>query len=111
MLVPSLVGAFLARKRVAQEGERRVLAVRVPPSSVLAEHDPGLVRVQLQPDLGHPFLQRGEDLIGLPLRRAVHHGVVGVALELHGRELTLQPLVERIVHEQVRQHGANRRPL
>ncbi len=53
--------------------------------------------VQLQPDLGHPFLQRGEDLFGLPLRRAVHHSVVGVALEFHGRELTLQPYVERVV--------------
>jgi sugar-specific transcriptional regulator TrmB/DNA-binding CsgD family transcriptional regulator len=59
-------------------------------------HDPGLVRVQLQPDLGHPLFQGGEHLAGLLLCRAVHHRVVGVALELDGRELAFQPRVERV---------------
>jgi hypothetical protein len=47
--------------------------------------------VQLQPDLGHPLLQGAKHLAGLLLRRAVHHRVIGVALELDGRELPLQP--------------------
>jgi hypothetical protein len=61
--------------------------------------------VQLQPDFGHPGVERGEGFPSLPLFRAVHHSVVGVALERHGRELPLQPFVERIVHEQVGEHG------
>jgi hypothetical protein len=66
--------------------------------------------VQLQPDLGHPVLQRGEDIPGPPLRRAVHHSVVGIAFEFDGRELALQPLVERVVHEQVSEHGTGHAP-
>ena len=35
----------------------------------------------------------------------VHHSVVGEALERDGRELAFQPRVERVVHEQVGEHG------
>jgi hypothetical protein len=34
--------------------------------------------VQLQPDFGHPCVQRGKDLLGLLFCRAVHHSVVGL---------------------------------
>ena len=47
--------------------------------------------MQPQPDFLHPLGERGQHLTCLPLGRAVHHRVVRVALELHGRELALQP--------------------
>ena len=34
--------------------------------------------------------------------------VLGVALELDGRELPGEKQVERVVHEQIRQHGRDR---
>ncbi len=49
--------------------------------AVLAVHDPGLVGMQLQPDLGHPVLQRGQHLAGLALADAVHDRVIHIALE------------------------------
>jgi hypothetical protein len=39
------------------------------------------------------------------------HTVVRVSLELHGRELAFQPHIHRVVQEQIRQHGRDRRPL
>jgi hypothetical protein len=64
--------------------------------------------VQLQPDFGHPLFQGSEDPAGLLLRRAVHHGIVGVTFEFDRRELPFQPFIERVVHEQVGEHGAYR---
>src|SRR5260370_24203724 len=70
----SLPGRRLpAADRVAEEGERRFRAVFAPPVPVLAVHDPGLVGVQLQSDLGHSFSQGSEDPAGLLLCRALHH--------------------------------------
>jgi hypothetical protein len=40
----------------------------------------------------------------------VHDRVVGVALELDCRVFPGQPGVERVVHEQVRQHGRSHAP-
>jgi hypothetical protein len=40
----------------------------------------------------------------------VHHGVIGVPFEFDRRELPFQPLVERIMHEQVGEHGAYHAP-
>jgi hypothetical protein len=42
-----------------------------PAAVVLAVHDPGLVRTQLQTDLGHPGPQRGQDPICLRQRAAM----------------------------------------
>ena len=61
--------------------------------------------MQLQPDLGHPFMQRCEHLVRLRLAGAVHHRIVCVALEHDRRELLRQPPIERVMHEQVREHG------
>jgi hypothetical protein len=47
--------------------------------------------VQLQPDFGHLLFQGSQDAAGLLLRRAVHHGIIGVTLELDRRELPFQP--------------------
>jgi hypothetical protein len=44
-------------------------------------HDLGPGRLQPQPDLFHPGGQGGQDLLGLPPGRAVHHRIVG-ALEV-----------------------------
>lgn len=101
---------FPGTEGIAQERERGRAVVTLAALAVLAVHDPGLIRVQLQPGLRHPLLQRGEGFPGLPLRRAVHHRVIGVALELNGRELSFQPLVEHVVHEQVGEHGADHAP-
>ena len=61
--------------------------------------------MKFQPDFGHPSFQGGEDFPGLPLCHTVHHSVVGVTFEFHGRELPFQPFVERIMHEEVREDG------
>ncbi|MDX6328573.1 MAG: hypothetical protein QOI83_956, partial [Streptomycetaceae bacterium] len=96
-------------KRESQEGERRVF-VRAASVSISAIHDFGLVGVQSQPDLFHPVLERGQHLLGLPLGDAVHDRVIRVPFELDGRELPRQPGIERVVHEQVREHGRYHAP-
>jgi hypothetical protein len=106
--------AFVAGRAGAEgEPQERERGVRMPtsPVGVLAVHDPGLGRVQPQPDLGHPVCDRLDQHPGLTLACAVHHRVVGVALELDGWEPPGHPGVKRVVHEQVRQHGRDRRPL
>jgi hypothetical protein len=75
----------------------------VPPL-VLAVHDLRLVGMQPQPDLFHPVPDRLDQLPGLTLSDAMHDRVVGIALEADGWILPRQPHIERIVHEQVRQH-------
>src|SRR6266516_1008632 len=54
-------------ERVPQEREGRVL-VGATPVAVLAVHDPGLVGMQPQPDLGHPVPDRPAQLRALDLR-------------------------------------------
>lgn len=66
--------------------------------------------MQLQPDFGHLFLQGGKDPAGLLLCCAVHHGVVGIALEFDHRELPFQPHVERVMHEEIGEHGTEHAP-
>ena len=74
-------------EREPEEGERRVLMLLATPVPVLAVHDPGLVGMQPQPDVGHPRRERGQHLLCLPLGHAMHDRVVGVPLELHRWEL------------------------
>jgi len=64
--------------------------------------------MQFQADLGHPFMQRRQDLAGLMRADAVNHRVVRVPLELDQRELPRKPDVERVVHEQIGDHGRYR---
>jgi hypothetical protein len=40
----------------------------------------------------------------------VHHSVIGVTFERDRRELPFQPRVERVVHEQVGEHGTDHAP-
>jgi hypothetical protein len=74
-----------------------------PAAVVLAVHDPGLVRMQLQTDLGRPGPQRGQDPFRFRQGAAVHHRIVGVTLERAARVLPDHPRIERIVQKQVRQ--------
>ena len=85
-----------------QEVELDVLML-ASPVVVLAVHDPGLLRVQGQPDLAHPFPDRREHMPCLAFADAVHHHVVHVAFERDGRERPGHPRIERVVEEQVRQ--------
>lgn len=65
-------------------------------------HDPGLARVQSQPDLSHPVPKRRENVLSATLTNAVDHRVIGIAFELDvrmipgrdvmvGEELSLDP--------------------
>src|SRR5713226_10544925 len=63
--------------------------------------DPGLARMQQQPDRVHPLPQSRQDTLRLGLADAVDHRVIHVALEPDGRELPGQPGIERVVQEQI----------
>src|SRR5437660_8421741 len=80
-LLPVLAAGRAGGEGEPQERERRVL-MRAAPVAVLAVDDPGLGRVQPQPDLFHPLPERRQHLAGLALGDAVHDRVVGVPLEL-----------------------------
>jgi len=82
--------------------------VRAAPLPVLAVDDPGLVRVQLQPDLAHPFLDRRQHGARPRLADAVDHSVVHVTFEPDAGELPGHLGVERVVEEQISEHGRNR---
>jgi hypothetical protein len=71
----------------------------------VAVHDPGLVRVQRQPDLGHPFRDRREHAVCLAFANAVHDHIIDVAFEPDVGELPSHPSIERVVQEQVGQDG------
>jgi hypothetical protein len=74
---------------------------------VLLQGDPAAVVVQaaaIVQRLTVGAYVRRQDLAGLVLGDAVHDRVVGIAFELHARVVPGQPGIERVVHEQVRQH-------
>lgn len=99
-----------ALEREAEEGERR--RDEIAAASVFsAVHDPGLGRVQLQPDLLHPVADRPQDFAGSTLGTAVDNRVIGVAFELDVPKIAGEPLVERLVQEQIRQNRRDRSPL
>src|SRR5512133_1495975 len=79
-----------------KKGERRVL-IRAWAVAILAVYDLRLVRVQSQPDLGHPVSDRLPHVPRLTFALAVHHGVVRVAFKRHRREFPGHPRIERIV--------------
>jgi hypothetical protein len=64
---------------VSQEREARVLE-STRAARVLAVHEPGLGRMQLQPDLGHPRCEIGQDL-SVALADAMNHRVIAVPFE------------------------------
>src|SRR6266487_2784773 len=67
--------------------------------------------MQPQPDLFHPAPDRFHHFHGLALAGAMHDRVIHVTFESHARKFPGHPHIERIVEEQIRQHGRNRRSL
>lgn len=95
---------------VPQERELLVL-MRARAFDVLAVHQPGLDRVQLQPTLGQPGRAPGPDQLRLGFAAAVHHHVIAVPFERDSRIVPGHPHVERVMHEEVGQQGRDRRAL
>src|SRR5215217_3386633 len=73
-------------EREPQERERRG-GVATTSVVIPAVHDLGLVGMQPQPDLLHPVPDRLPQAAGLAFADAVHHRIVDIAFELHGRVL------------------------
>jgi hypothetical protein len=67
--------------------------------------------MQPQPNFLHPRFERGPHLLGLTLGHTMHHRIIRIAFEVNGREFPCEELVERIVHEEVGEHGRDRRSL
>ena len=87
------------------------MLVRAGAVRVLAVHDARLVQIELQTDLRQPFDDRIAQHLRLRLCLAVQDHIVRVALERDRRILPDEPHVERVVQEDVRQHGRDRRAL
>jgi hypothetical protein len=86
--------------------------VQATPPVVLAVHDAGLVGMQPQPPaLRQPRRDRLQHSMRLGFAATVDHHVIAVPFEPDGREHPPYPGVERVVHEQVRQQGRDRRAL
>jgi hypothetical protein len=95
---------------VAEEVEAGVL--RCPRAiRALAEHDFGLLGVQLEAECPEPFGDGGPKIAGLVLGVAVDNDVVCVTFEGAGRVLPVHPAIERGVHEQVDEQRGDRRTL
>lgn len=97
-ITPSLPLALRASKVNPQERAAGVLMVESRPS-ILFVHDPGLGRVQPQPDLGHPVPDRHHQRLCLGFGGDVHHGIICELLEVDPRMVPGHPPVERVVHE------------
>ena len=85
---------------------RLVTALRV-----FAVHDLRLVGVQLKAQRPEPLNKIGPQLLGLLLGVAVDDHIIRVALEGTAGVFPVHPLVERIVHEEVREQRRDRRSL
>ncbi len=82
---PRPSGAPRGLEGVAQKIERPHRKL-LPASCCWAVHDPGRLGVPPQSDLCQPVGQRLAHLVGLTLGDAVHHDVIDVPLEEHGRK-------------------------
>ena len=55
--------------------------------------------MQFQSQLRQPLGERRPDLPGLALGHTVHHRIVSVPLEFHGRKLPFQEHIERVMQK------------
>ena len=85
---------------------RLITAVRV-----FAVHDLRLVGMQLKAQGPEPRSEVGAELSGLLLGVAVDDHIIRVTLERTAGVFAVHPLVERIVHEEVREQRRDRRSL
>ena len=79
--------------------------MRALPVPVLAVHDPCLAGMQRNPTCSILPPIASATASGLGVAGAVHHRIIDVALEGDARELPGHPHIERVVQEQVRDHG------
>ena len=85
---------------------RLVTALRVFAVQVLR-----LVGMQLKAQGPEPLNEAGAELLGLLLGVAADDHIIGVTLERTAGVFAVHPLVERIVHEEVREQRRDRRSL
>jgi hypothetical protein len=93
-----------APEGVAEEVEAGVLRL-ASAFRVLAVHDLRLVGVQFESNGPEPLGEVGQQMPCLTLGCAMDDRIIRIALERTARILPDQPLVERVVHEEVGQHG------
>src|SRR6516225_996761 len=89
-------------ERIAQEVE---LTERIAglPVGLLAVHDFGLFRMQIQLAFGQPPLQSLPKLARLRFALAMTDDVISITFERHARMMLLHPPVKRVVEKQVSQ--------
>jgi hypothetical protein len=63
-------------------------------SGHIAAHNLRFLRVQLQPALPKPLLQRGLELVCFGLTVAVHHGIVSIAGERQRWKMPFHPFIK-----------------
>src|SRR5262249_48882656 len=97
-------------KGVTEEVELDVLMLALP-VLVLAIHNLGLLRMKLQMAFPQTLPDRYEHLLRLSLARGVNDHIIGIALERDVRVVPAHPLVERVMHEEIRQERGNDRAL
>ena len=97
-------------ERVTQKIKRHILRLTTT-IRILAVHHPGLVRVQFQSYSTKPCTQVLAHLDSLSFGTAVKDTVIGIATKRHPRVMGCQPMVQRIVQEQVRQDRRQRATL
>src|SRR2546422_3575094 len=108
--LPGLAPHRPTSKRVAQEVEADVIVI-TSATRVLAVHDAGLARMELQAETRQPLTNGAQHPLCFDFAPAVNHRIIRVALETDRRELPGQPDVERVVEEEVGQQGRARRTL
>ena len=95
---------------VAEKVEAGVLRL-ITAVRVFAVHDLRLVGMQLKAQGPEPLNEAGAELSGLLLGVAVDDHIIRVTLERTAGVFAVHPLVERIVHEEVREQRRDRRSL
>ena len=99
-----------APEGVAEKVEAGVLRL-VTAVRVFAVHDLRLVAMQLKAQGPEPLNEAGPQLSGLLLGVAVDDHIIRVTLERTAGVFAVHPLVEPIVHEEVREQRRDRRSL
>src|SRR5205823_12700812 len=89
----SLIPRPAGTERITQEREPDV-GVLPSPVAVLAVNYPGLVRVQLQPDLDHPPADRIPQPSCLPQVCTVDHRIIHVSLDPYRQKGSCNPGIE-----------------
>jgi hypothetical protein len=91
-------------ERVTQEVERLML-MRAASVIVFAVHDFGFLRMEFQTAFRKTLPKCLEQCFSLNETANMHDGIVGIPRELDRRMIPPKPVVEGIVHKQIRQQG------